>query len=344
VRHTALVMRMGAAATAALALGCAGADSVPAQVRPAPALGDHLSLTPATSSGKLQLSLVHRRRAAGSVVVSNTGRQPVTVRLKAVDVGTSVVGGPTFAKGRPRGAGAWLRLSATRIRLAGRTARRVPFVVTAPAAPPSGEVYAGIVATTDAAATPSAARRRGRGARFELERIVRHAVPVRLRFPGPRPHRLLVGRAHLDVNSAATTMRLAVRHPGGGLVRTTRVDLRVTRDGHTRFADHLTVQAFMPRTATELELPWKGQPKAGDYRLTGWLRPAGGAPIRVGTSLKISDAKVRADRLARPAMARPHAGTGTGTPIVLVVALGLTLALCALLSVSLLRSRRAARR
>ncbi|MFJ8489235.1 hypothetical protein ACIRBZ_12840 [Streptomyces sp. NPDC094038] len=180
-----------------------------------------------------------------TVSVTNSGRQPVTLRLSGTGTGTRVP--VTFAEGS--------------VRVPARTRADVPFTVTVPAGAAPGDRVGGLVAEDRAGRTAT--------------------VRIRLRVGGPALSALTVEHlaVHGDrityelVNRGTTVLvpRLAVHADG--------VFGRVLLDRSPRT---LPVR-LAPGTRTRLSEPWPGHPAldAADVRLTATA--AGGAQDTAST-------------------------------------------------------------
>jgi hypothetical protein len=314
-----ILAALALAATAAASASAAGPSPRPAA----------FALSAVGSRSALLLRTAPERVVRGAVVVRNLSSHPVTVRLQAADIRNASNGNADYVTTRLAGAGRWIRLAATAVRLAPNRTRKVAFTVHVPAVAHGASHYAGIVALDSADLTAATAQTKAKGRSFSFRRVNRQAIPLTIRLPGPLTRSLTLRSASLIVQPVGASIVLALRPTGGELIQATHVKLRVLRGSHTIFASASTLGQLFPGAPLAYRIPWRGTPTEGSYRLRGTINPEGAPAVTIDQTVEFTSEHV-ADlkRLTPPAATQ----TPRGMPTWVWLALGLAVALLAVLS------------
>lgn len=161
------------------------------------------------------------------VVVSNSGRSPVTLLVYPVDGLTGQTSGSVYAnRSVPRReTGAWLRVGASRITVVPGGTSVVQFRARVPAGAAPGDHLAGI-AFEDADVSTS-------GGSFRVRQILREVVGVLITVPGPAQPRVRLGRVALRT-LPGTNLGSVVVAIGNAGRRLCKPQLAVTLASHGR--------------------------------------------------------------------------------------------------------------
>ena len=331
---------------ASLALAATAPAPAPAAARPA-AKAPAFALTPAGDHKPRRLSATPGATLRGAVTVRNVSRKPITVRLQRADIRNATNGNADFVTVGVSQTGRWLRLSATTIRLAPKTSRRVTYTVRVPKNARGASHYAGIVAV-DAAEIAAAAPRKDAGAStktgFRFSRINRQALPITIRLPGPLTRKLTLRSVKLVVEPAGAGLVLGLRPGGTVFTASAPVKLRVSRGTGTILRHSSTLGQLFPDDNFDFRIPWVGRPTEGDYLVRGVIRPKGAAPVYINQTVKFTPAKVKELPRETPPVAGEAAPEPSGLPswVWLALAGGGGLLLALLLVILKLARRRPA--
>jgi hypothetical protein len=217
----------------------------------------------------------------GAVLVRNLTRHPVAVRLQAADIRNATNGNADFVSTNPSGAGRWLHLSVSTLRLLAGGTGRVTYTVSIPASATGASHYAGIVAVDRADLARAPAPRRAKRTSFTFKRINRQALPLTVRLPGPRSHRLVLRSVKLSVQPAGAGLVLGIVPRGSELIPRTDLDLRVSRGLRTILTHSASLGQLFPDSTLDYRIPWEGRPTEGTYHVVGVIRPEGAPAVRI---------------------------------------------------------------
>ena len=173
-----------------------------------------------------------------------------------------------------------------------------------------GSHYAGVVATKASSPGPSA-NGAGRGpSSFRVVSVVRLAVPITVRLPGPHARGLALGDVALPVDATGASLTLAVANTGNVLIRRASADLRVQRGHRTLFRYRAVLGELLPDSPLALRIPWQGTPMRGTYRVVGTIRPRDADPLRVDapvtfTTRTADELERRAEQVTLPESSVP---------------------------------------
>ncbi len=226
----------------------------------------------------------------GAVQVRNLTRHAVRVRLQPADIRNATSGSADFATAKRTGTGRWLHLAARVVPLPPRAIRRVAYSVTVPDGARGASHYAGIVAVDTAELRPAATSKTTARPSFAFVRINRQALPITVRLPGPRAHRLTLDAVRLKVEPAGAGLVLGLLPRGTELIPATRVDLHVERGSRRVLAHHAVLGQLFPGDALDYRIAWKGRPTEGDYHVVGVIRPRGAPPIHIDRTVTFTPA------------------------------------------------------
>jgi len=302
---------------ALLALAAFAAAPAPAAAPSAPKAAT-FALTAVSQSGALRLHGAPGRTVRGAVLVRNVSRKRIAVRLQPAEIRNATNGNADYVTTRPSGAGRWVKLAATTVRLAPKASRRIAFSVRIPAQARGASHYAGIVAL-DAADLAAAARDKKRKAKtFTISRISRQALPITIRLPGPLARSLALRTVKLVAQPAGAGLVLGLRPGGNVLIQSAPIRLRVSRGARTILRHASTLGQLFPRSSLDFRIPWAGRPSEGSYRVRGVIRPKGAAPVYIDRTVTFTAAKVTELKHETPPPAQSEA---PGLPMWVWVAL-----------------------
>jgi hypothetical protein len=323
-----------------VALALAAAAAAPAAATAdSPAPGG-FNITSPDKSGAVLLNGTTGATLSGRLEAFNTSRRPKVLRLQAADLNTASSGGLSYGTTHPRRAGAWVRLNASEVRIPARSSVNVAFTVAVPRGVRGGSHYAGIVAT-DArrASAQTASVEVGKGRRsVQVGRIVRVAVPVTVRLPGPRTRNVAYTGASLNTDATRPALALALENTGTALIDGARISFHIERDGKRLMKHTSTMAVLMPDSGVRYSVPWTAGTEQGDYRLVGTVTPRGARRVNINEVLTVS-AK-QADKLAAQTRTPEAAVAPKSTPMALWAALGAAALLVAAMGVAMWRMLR----
>jgi hypothetical protein len=329
-------MRRAAAASLIALAGTTATAATATAAGPAPV---GIALMPGGTADRLEFDTRPGSVVEGTVRVKNGRAGSRTVRLSAVDLGTASFGGAVYGQSAPKKAGKWLKLEHRTVTVPARSARTVRFRVSVPAGARSGVHYAGVTASD--AAELRAARTSGGGKKKSIvfHRIVRMALPIKIKLPGPASPLLQLRGAKVRVDAVGTQVQIDIENAGGTLIRSTGVDLRMTKGSRTIMTGRRPMTEFVPETSTAYPLAIPGVPAAGDYRIVGRITPAGGPAVRVDELVHINGRTIAKARRSLDGRARIATARGGISPM-LWLAVGGLAAIAAVLAIAFARMRR----
>jgi hypothetical protein len=217
----------------------------------------------------------------GAVLVRNLTGHPVAVRLQAADIRNATNGNADFVSTPLSGAGRWLHITVSTLRLLARATGRVTYTVSVPPTATGASHYAGIVAVDVADLARGPAPRKAKRTSFTFKRINRQALPLTVRLPGPLSHRLVLRSVKLSVQPAGAGLLLGIVPRGSELIPTTDVDLRVSRGLRTVLTYSASLGQLFPDSTLDYRIPWEGRPTEGTYHVVGVIRPEGAPAVTI---------------------------------------------------------------
>jgi len=265
-----------------------------------------------------------------TVVVRNLTPHRISVRLQPAEIENAGNGNAAYVTRPLAGAGRWLHLSTSSVRLTGHSVKRVAFTVRIPKGATSASYYAGIVGVNNAALATSGVRHKGHGGAFTFRRVDRQALPLTLRLPGRLSRHLALGSVKLHVAPSGAVLVLRLLPGGSELIEGARIKLHVRRGSHSVFTYSATLGQLFPHGGLDYAVPWKGRPTTGAYRVEGVIRPQGAAPVDISRTVTFTAAKAKQlTHQTTPAPARAASGTASWVWIALGAAALLLLLLSA---------------
>lgn len=284
----------------------------------------------------------------GSVIVSNVGNAPGTVKLFTADGTTGPTSGTVYKTDvAPSQAGAWVKLSATSFALAPGAHRSVPFTVEVPANTPVGQWVGGIVAETS---QKVAEQKPGQKARVQIKIRDLTIVAVQVDVPGPGRIGFKIGGVTTGGSRGFQKVFVHLASTGNVLVKPTGSVTIFDKSGRAVEALPFTLDTFLPRTAIDYPLLLKKALGPGDYSAFVKLSipAAGGAAARTVTArprFTVSNSDVKqVFSSAQPTQAPPAGvvdSSSTGIPRwAYVVAAAVVAAVVLIAALLLLRRRR----
>ncbi|MEA2466890.1 MAG: hypothetical protein QOJ57_1016 [Thermoleophilaceae bacterium] len=333
---TGRTMRRAAAASLIALAGMTATAATATAAGPAPA---GIALMPGGTADRLEFDTRPGSVVEGTVRVKNGGGSSRAVRLSAVDLGTASFGGAVYGQSAAKKAGKWMRLERRTVTVPARSMRTVRFRVSVPAGARSGVHYAGVTASD--AAELRAARTSGGGKKKSIvfHRILRMALPIKLELPGAASPRLRLRGAKVRVDAVGTQVQIGIENAGGTLIRSTGVNLRITKGSRTIMTGRQPMTEFVPGTSTAYPLTIPGVPAAGDYRVVGRITPAGGPAMRVDEIVHINGKTIAKARRSLDGRARVAPARGGISPMLWLAVGGLG-AIAAALAIGFARMRR----
>lgn len=193
------------------------------------------------------------------IALGNHGGTPISARTYAADVYTIINGGfgAALRGTEPSGTTTWLDYPTEVRTLQPDRATVRPFTVTVPEGTPAGEYITSVVLENDDVV-------KGEGS-VALDQIVRQAVAVAVRVPGPLTPGLAVGAAAHTVAAERSVVEVEVSNTGG--LRLTPSSELLLRDGSGAVVSRTTVSmdSFYAGTTTEVEAVLETPLRPGSY-------------------------------------------------------------------------------
>lgn len=292
-------------------------------------------LTPTDGSSYPRFSAQPGNTVRGALRLQSQSNRAQIVRLQGLDLVTSNLGGIEFPSERATQTGAWIRLERRDVRLDPGASATVRFAVELPDRVAAGEHYAGLVAVDRGELRRASAERPADQRGVVLNQVTRVALPVRLDVPGPSERRLDLRDITFEANAGGSRLDIDLGNIGQRLIRSTAVDLRVTREGESFSRHKVTLSEFVPDTRIKYPMPLQGKPARGEYRVTGTIRPDGAPAIQVDRRVAF-----RGPQVERLAVQTGDATPGKDLPVLLIGALGIAIVLAVSASVGYVRLRR----
>jgi hypothetical protein len=328
--------RLPPSITLSTTLVAAAFAAAPAGAAAPPAKQPTFALAASGSSGALLMRGTPGADLDGALAVRNLAGHPVMVRLQPADIRNATNGNADYVTSKLAGDGRWLRLQTATVRLAVGATERVKYTVSVPRNASGASHYAGIVGVdlADLAPEPAKAKRGGKPS-VSCERVNRLAVPITVRLPGPREHRLALRSAGIEAVPAGAGLILGLRPEGSELIPQTEVELEVTRGRRVILTHDATLGQLFPDAPLDYRIPWEGRPTEGEYRVVGELRPQGAPAVVIDRTITFTSDV--ADELESKAV--PGADV-QGLPLWMAIALGCAGALVIVSLVAVLRMKR----
>jgi hypothetical protein len=241
----------------------------------------------------------------GKVLVGNSGRSAIALRVYSVDGLTGQTSGTVYSNRHVRlhGAGRWLRPALKLVRLAPHSQRLVAFKVRVPRRTVPGDHVAGV-------ALENAAPRRTKG-HFSVIEILRVVVGVEIRVPGKASPAIALQGAWLRAlpGTPVASVVIGVREPGRLLCQPQlTVALRGTRGSRVV---NRKLNTILPGAAIKYPFAWPTGIRPGQYGVRV-IASHCGRKATMATSLR-TKVSLAADsgHAAVPAAAAPSPGTPT---------------------------------
>ncbi len=251
----------------------------------------------------------------GSVIVSNVGTATGTVHLFTADGATGPTSGTVYRTDRaPAGAGSWVALAGTQVRLAPGQSATVPFTVRVPASAPAGQWVAGIAAESPQT-TAQAAEGKGR-VQIRVRSLT--IVAVQVDVPGPAAAGFSIGGIRAGGSHGYQQVLVHVNGTGNALAKP-RGTVTVTRAGGGGAQTlRYTMDTFLPRTAIDYPVTLKRALGPGRYTADVVLRarPLSGGPpvvVRAQRAFSIDSTQVKRVFSTAPPTAEPATGSSWTT-------------------------------
>jgi len=256
-----------------------------------------LSVKPVGTKGSyFNLTLKPGETRRLTVQLGNHSTTKVQARTYTAEAYTIINGGfgAKLAGETSGGTAKWVAYPSGVITLPARRSVQRSFTVTVPRGTKPGEYIAGVVIEN---ATPV----KGKGA-IALNQVIRTAIAVAVRVPGPLKGKLAIGAASHKLAGANSVVNVAVRNTGNRLLKPLASFAVKDSKGKTVTASTVQMDSFYAGTATAVELPLAAALNPGDYTV----------------SLTLTDRKRRTSatavdlpmRVEKPAAAKDAHGAG----------------------------------
>lgn len=199
----------------------------------------------------------------GSVIVSNVGNAPGTVKLFTADGTTGPTSGTVYKTDvAPTEVGAWVALSTKSFALAAGAHRTVPFTVHVPANVPVGQWVGGIVAETS---QKVARQKPGQKARVQIKIRDLTIVAVQVNVPGPAKVGFSIGKVTTGGSRGFQKVFIHLTSTGNTLVKPTGSMTIYDKSGAIVETLPFSLDTFLPRTTIDYPLLLKKALGPGDY-------------------------------------------------------------------------------
>lgn len=300
-----------------------------------------------TEKGYFVYQTLPDTEVVGQVLVQNSGNQPLTVMLAAVDARTAQNGGVVFTAvdDPPEAIARWIQLEQTSVTLAPRTQQAVSFSVRTPAAIDPGQYLAGIAAyIPDAPAAEAANEVAQIGPVINVRQ--RYVVAVEIDIQGEWLSHLSIAGAELLAYPSGTYIGVQLHNDGDTLLKPAGTLTLYNAAGEQILAEPIVMHTFVTGTSATYPVPWPGIPAAGAYSVAIELSFAHGATATYAGVIEISPATAAQSAEAQREL--PSSGVSAGglpagvQPWLLYGIAGLLLLVVVLLALNLARGRGAA--
>jgi LPXTG-motif cell wall-anchored protein len=283
---------------------------------------------------------------SGAVIVSNTGNRTGTVKLYSADGATGQTTGTVYLTDRkPTGAGSWVTLSQSSVKLAPGAVRRVPFTVRVPDGADAGQWVAGIVAET---ATSAKTKRSTRKAGVQIRIRNQTIIAVQVNVPGPPAASFTIGGVKTGGQRGFQQVLVHFANTGNVLQKPTGF-ITIQHAGTPVQRLPFKMDTFLPQTEIDYPVLLKKALAAGDYETKVSLTfatPGGGQKtITASPPLTVSNQDVQqvfTATSAAPTQQPPGgvvADSGSSTPWALIAGAAAAVLLLLLAAWLLLRRR-----
>lgn len=209
------------------------------------------------------------RRVTQGLAVSNTGSEPVQMKLFAVDAVTGPYGGASF--GLPeepvRFTGKWIKLARTVVRVPGRSTVRIPFSIEVPPEARSGTHLAGIAIYKVLRKRTGSKASKGSSVAITTRRV----IAVQVVLPGPSAPRIAISGIRPAARPDGLYLEILMTNRGHGLAKG-RGAITLAATG---FQEEWPLDTFVPRTSIGYPIKWTARPRQGSYDACVDLRYTG---------------------------------------------------------------------
>jgi hypothetical protein len=273
---------------------------------------------------------------AGTLVLRNTSRSTVRALLVPVDALTASNLGSTYkVLGTPRhGPTLWTHLSQRRLTLAPHASATVAVSVGVPAGAQPGDYLSGV---SIQARKPRVSTRRLRS-NVEIASIVRYAVGVEIRIPGPRHPAVALNRVTLQRQPRGLAFLIDATNTGNVILKNVTGTVLVTQRGRRVVQTPIGPGTFVTATSIQLAaLSLQQQvPQGAVFHVHARIAYAGGgAKLDRDLTFGSHEAQLQQDFGGRKVP-----GSGANAGVAIAAAAGGALLLACLIALALLARRR----
>jgi hypothetical protein len=212
---------------------------------------------------------------AGTIELRNPTAKRLRVVLAPVDGQTLSTLGSSYAPpgSRPHGSTLWLHLGTRAVTLSPKATVVVPVSVAVPAGARPGDYLSGVsVEALDQRA--QTVKRKG----VAIASVARYAIGAEFSLPGPRRPLIQFTGARIERQPAGLAFALMARNSGNVILQGVHGQVRVTRAGRTVVSQAIEAGTFVANTsiAYPVHAFRQAPPQGTHYRISAWLRYAGG--------------------------------------------------------------------
>jgi hypothetical protein len=200
-----------------------------------------------------------------TVQLINGGENPEQLRTYATNVGSQVNGGlDIISDGEPTGTTTWLDYQDETLEIpAGKSIERT-FTVTIPDDVKPGQYLTSVVLET---AEPVNIPSQSDGG-IMINQMLRQAISVAIRIPGPEKPELTIGEASYSLSTAAAAVQVAVKNSGNVHVRPDAELILSSQDGQEITRSNWKLATIYAGTATFVELALLQPLQPGQYLIS----------------------------------------------------------------------------
>jgi hypothetical protein len=212
---------------------------------------------------------------AGTIELRNPTAKLLRVVLAPVDGETLSTLGSSYAPpgSRPHGSTLWLHVPTHAVTLSPGATVVVPVSVVVPAGARPGDYLSGVsVEALDQRS--QTVKRKG----VAIASVARYAIGTEVSLPGPRHPLIQFTGARIERQPAGLAFALMARNSGNVILQGVHGQVRVTRAGRAVVSQAIEAGTFVANTniAYPVHAFRQTPPQGTHYRISAWLRYAGG--------------------------------------------------------------------
>jgi hypothetical protein len=204
----------------------------------------------------------------GSVLLKNPGAQAITIELAAVDATTAQTGGTAFETGNltTNATGAWLKLAASSVTLAGGTQQPVDFAVTVPQSAGPGQYLAGISAYVRSVPSTAVADQGSARVGASVTMQTRYVIGVQVDVAGTWQPSLKIDSVILVQQPSGPFIGIHMQNDGDTLFKSSGTFVLTDASGKRVLEQPIELGTFVPDTTIIYPVRWSGSLAPGTYQ------------------------------------------------------------------------------